>query len=125
MIERAGISDRRVEYVEANHIFRHGNQLSYLHIASLTKRLERLDVLPAAYIQCVVDRNQITTVMNQWTHLVDQPCTVGLLVHFAFGCGRKEWGIDNGTIEGFAASLESADRWEEVRSDEIVLVNGK
>ena len=47
------------------------------------------------------------------------------LVHLAFGCGRKEWRIDDDAIEGLTRAFKFRGKGEEICADEIFPADGE
>ena len=86
VVEWTGVSDRFADWVAACKIFGDGDEFFDLQIAVLAQRLKRLHIFPAADKECVVDRNQITAIIDQRADFVDQPRALVNLVHFASGC---------------------------------------
>ena len=125
MIERTGISDWRVDSIVANDIVGHRDQLSDFQIAILAKGIQGLHVFFSTDVQRVVDRYENPTIVDERTDFVDQARAFIDLVHFAFGCCRKEWRINDDAIKRFAGALEFTSGREEVCGDEITFVDGK
>src|SRR5215213_351126 len=91
----------------------------------LAKFFQYVHILIPADVKRVVDHNQCPTVLDQRTHLVDQPRALAHLVYFAFGGRGKEWGIDDNAVKYLVRAFEFCRQGEEIRGDEIRFMDGE
>jgi hypothetical protein len=86
MVERRGVNGRTAEARVwiAGEIFRDWDQHFYLQVSIRAQRFQRFDVRPSAQEQGVIHRHQVPAIVDERTHLVDQPRAILRQVHSTF-----------------------------------------
>ncbi len=127
MVEGCGVNRRTAEarvWVAAE-IFRHWDQHFYLQVAIRAQRFQRFEVRLSAQEQGVIHRHEIPAIINQRTHLVDQPRAILRQVHNPLAGGCKERRIEKDAVEAFPGTFQTVDLRPKIPGLEIRPDDGK